>query len=166
MCIRDRYQRRVHGVFANQKTEVELLVKILEKQGWKAVVYHGGKTQQQREAAVEGFKKQKYDILVATDLASRGLDVEGVKLVINFDAPKNIQDFVHRTGRTGRAGKKGIAITFLTNRNEELYYDLHNFLVQNNQNVPPELASHPATKIKPGSMPENVPRRKQVIFVQ
>lgn len=69
-------------------------------------MYHGGKTQEQREAAVDGFKNRKYDILIATDLASRGLDVEGVKMVVNFDAPKNIQDFIHRTGRTGRAGKR------------------------------------------------------------
>lgn len=74
----------------------------------------------------------KYDILIATDLAGRGLHVEGVKMVINFDAPKNIQDFIHRTGRTGRAGKKGLAVTFLTNADEELFYDLKEFLIKNN----------------------------------
>lgn len=130
------------------------------------MIYHGGKTQEQREAAVDGFKQKKYDILIATDLASRGLDVEGVKMVINFDAPKNIQDYIHRTGRTGRAGKKGLAITFLTNNNEDLFYDLKDFLIKNNQNVPQELAIHPASKVKPGSLPENVPRRKQILYIQ
>ena len=91
--------------------------------------------------------------------------MEGVKYVINFDAPKSLSDFIHRTGRTGRAGKKGIAYTFLTNKNEEIFYDIHNFLVQNNQKVPPELANHPASKVKPGTI-EYVPRRKQVIFAQ
>ena len=109
---------------------------------------------------------EKYDILVATDLAGRGLDVEGVKHVINFDAPKNISDFVHRTGRTGRAGKKGIAWTFLTNHDEELFFDLKNFLTQNDQQIPPELAEHPATKIKPGSLQDVQPRRKQILYAQ
>eukprot|EP01016_Furgasonia_blochmanni_P013894 TRINITY_DN1715_c0_g1_i4.p1 TRINITY_DN1715_c0_g1~~TRINITY_DN1715_c0_g1_i4.p1 ORF type:complete len:599 (+),score=59.27 TRINITY_DN1715_c0_g1_i4:301-2097(+) len=153
-------------IFANQKREVEVLAKVLEKEQWKCVVYHGGKTQEQREAAVQGFKQRKYDILVATDLAGRGLDVEGVKQVINFDAPKNIQDYTHRIGRTGRAGKKGLATTFLTSADEELFFDLKNFLMQNNQNVPQELAMHPATKIKPGSVADSVPRRKQVLYVQ
>jgi ATP-dependent RNA helicase DDX23/PRP28 len=103
---------------------------------------------------------------VATDLAGRGLDVEGVKMVVNFDAPKNIHDFIHRTGRTGRAGKKGIAITFLTSHDEELFYDLKEFLTKNNQDVPQELAMHPASKIKPGTIAENVPRRKQILYVQ
>ena len=107
----------------------------------------------------------KYDILVTTDLGQRGLDVEGVKYVINFDAPKDISAFIHRTGRTGRAGKKGVAITFLTGKNEELFYDLKNFLVQNGQNVPQELAEHAATKVKPGTV-DAVPRRKQVIYAQ
>lgn len=138
------------------------------------MIYHGGKTQEQREKAVEQFKASKnfhqfcnslgkYDILVCTDLAGRGLDVEGVKYVINFDGPKTLSDFIHRTGRTGRAGKKGIAYTFLTVKNEDVFYDIKNFLVQNGQNVPQELADHPASRVKPGTI-ENVPRRKQVIF--
>jgi ATP-dependent RNA helicase DDX23/PRP28 len=98
--------------------------------------------------------------LIATDLAGRGLHVEGVKMVINFDAPKNIQDFIHRTGRTGRAGKKGLAVTFLTSADEELFYDVKEFLLKNNQTVPSWLEEHPATRAKPGSIPDNVPRRK------
>lgn len=104
-------------------------------------------------------------MLVTTDLGQRGLDVEGVKYVINFDAPKDISAFVHRTGRTGRAGKKGTAITFLTGKNEELFFDLKNFLVQNGQKVPEELADHPATKVKPGTV-STVARKNQVIYAQ
>jgi ATP-dependent RNA helicase DDX23/PRP28 len=152
-------------IFLNEKKAVEYLAKIIDNWGWRAVIYHGGKTQEQREAAVESFKARKYDILVCTDLAGRGLDVEGVQYVINFDAPKNISDFIHRTGRTGRAGKKGVAYTFLTSKNEDLFYDLKNFLAQNGHSLPEELANHPASKIKPGSI-ENVPRRKQIIYAQ
>jgi ATP-dependent RNA helicase DDX23/PRP28 len=90
--------------------------------------------------------------LVTTDLGGRGLDVTGVTLVVNFDAPKTIQDFIHRTGRTGRAGMKGIAITFLTAKDEELFYDVKEFLVKNNYEVPAELDNHPASRIKPGSL--------------
>ena len=86
-------------------------------------------------------------------------------MVVNFDAPQNIRDFIHRTGRTGRAGKKGIAITFITNNNEDLFYDLKEFLVKNNQVVPHDLDEHPASKNKPGNM-DTVPRRKQVVYAQ
>lgn len=159
-------------IFCNQRTKVEILAKSLEKHGVnnnsinqrRAIYYHGGKTQQQREQAVERFKSRHYDILVATDLAGRGLHVEGVQMVINFDAPKNIQEFIHRTGRTGRAGNKGVAVTFLTAADEELFYDLKDFLLKNEQKVPPELETHPAARVKPGSVPDNQPRRKQVIY--
>lgn len=79
-------------------------------------------------------------------MAGRGLHVEGVSLVINFDAPKNISDFIHRTGRTGRAGKKGVAMTFLTAHDESLFFDLNEYLIKNNYFVPPELANHEATR--------------------
>lgn len=90
---------------------------MLEKWNISSIDYHGGKSQEQREYAVENFKKGKYHVLLATDLASRGLHVEGVTAVINFDAPNNIQSYVHRIGRTGRAGKKGKSYTFLTSNN-------------------------------------------------
>lgn len=71
-----------------------------------------------------------------------------------------MQDFIHRTGRTGRAGKKGTAVTFLTSADEDLFYDLKDFLIKNDQYLPPELDQHPATRVKPGSVPDNLPRRK------
>ena len=75
---------------------------------------HGGKTQDQREAGIKGFREGEFNILIATDVAGRGIDVPDVTLVINYDMPNNIEAYTHRIGRTGRAGKKGTAVTFLT----------------------------------------------------
>lgn len=111
-------------VFVNQKRSCEILAGVLEKWGWTCIEYHGGKSQEQREDAIQQFKAGKYQVLIATDLAGRGLHVEGVTAVINFDAPKNINDYIHRTGRTGRAGNKGTAFTFLTSSDEGLFFDL------------------------------------------
>jgi ATP-dependent RNA helicase DDX23/PRP28 len=66
--------------------------------------------------------------LVATDLGGRGLDIKGISAAISYDAPKNISEFIHRAGRSGRAGVKGKAFTFLTNEDEEIFYDVKNFL--------------------------------------
>ncbi len=79
---------------------------------------------------------------MATDLAGRGLDIEGVEVVVNFDTPKSMSDFIHRTGRTGRAGRKGTAYTLLTNSNTDIFYDLKAFLQKNNFGVPEELREH------------------------
>lgn len=92
--------------------------------------------------------------------------MEGVTAVINFDAPKTIQDYIHRTGRTGRAGNTGQAFTFLTSADETLFYDLKEFLVRNQQEVPAELENHPASRFKPGTVADVVPRRKQVLYAQ
>lgn len=77
--------------------------------------------------------------------------MDGVKLVLNYDCPKNIRDFVHRTGRTGRAGNKGTAYTFVTGADESIFYDLREFLRKNDHYVPQEIEDHPASRIKPGS---------------
>ncbi len=74
---------------------------------------HGNKTQSQRQRALEQFKRNKIKILVATDVASRGLDIDDVTHVINYDLPESKEDYIHRIGRTGRINKKGIALTFV-----------------------------------------------------
>lgn len=101
-------------VFGETKYGVQRLSEKLTKSGIPAAAIHGNKSQSQRERALAGFKKNEVGVLVATDVAARGIDVEGVSHVINFDPPKVYADYVHRIGRTGRAGKTGKALTFIT----------------------------------------------------
>lgn len=85
---------------------------------------HSGKNQEQREAALQALRSGDADILVATDLAGRGIDVPDVGLVVNYQMSNTIEAYIHRIGRTGRAGKQGTAITFLSNDDDEVMYDL------------------------------------------
>lgn len=100
-------------IFGRTKWGIEKLNRELIKRGFSVVAIHGNKTQGQRQRALEGFKQNEVSILLATDVASRGLDIENVTHVINYDAPESYDDYIHRIGRTGRAGKKGIALTFV-----------------------------------------------------
>merc|ERR1712003_423215 len=92
----------------------EQLSNQLHRKGVAANAIHGDKDQRQRDDALDGLKKGRIKVLVATDVAARGLDIKGVGLVMNFDPPNNAEDYVHRIGRTGRAGAKGFAMTLLT----------------------------------------------------
>ncbi len=96
-------------VFARTKRGAERLMWGLERCGFNAAVIHGDRSQSQRLAALEGFKRGKYRILVATDVAARGIHVEDVAHVINYDLPELAENFIHRVGRTGRAGEHGVA---------------------------------------------------------
>jgi superfamily II DNA/RNA helicase len=100
-------------VFVRTKRGADRLVKRLDREGVRAVAMHGNKSQNQRERALAAFGSGKVNTLVATDVAARGIDVSGVSHVINFDAPEDRESYVHRVGRTGRAGRKGIGITFV-----------------------------------------------------
>lgn len=100
-------------IFGRTKHGVEKLAVALGKKGFKAQSIHGDKNQGQRQRALDTFKKGMAQILVATDVAARGLDIAGVSHVINFDIPETYDDYVHRIGRTGRAGQKGKALTFI-----------------------------------------------------
>ncbi|KAL0071508.1 mRNA splicing protein prp28 [Marasmius tenuissimus] len=111
-------------VFVNQKKTADMVAKDLQRAGWSAATLHSGKNQEQREAALQSLRDGVSDVLVATDLAGRGIDVQDVSLVINFQMASTIEAYVHRIGRTGRAGKMGVAITFLTNEDDEVMYDL------------------------------------------
>ncbi len=100
-------------IFGRTKWGIEKLSKALIQRGFKAASIHGNKSQGQRQRALEGFKNGQIKILLATDVASRGLDINEVSHVINYDEPASYEDYIHRIGRTGRAGKKGIALTFV-----------------------------------------------------
>lgn len=100
-------------IFGRTKWGIEKLTKSLIERGFRAQAIHGNKTQGQRQRALTQFKESEINILLATDVASRGIDVKGVTHVINYDAPESYEDYVHRIGRTGRADKKGVALTFV-----------------------------------------------------
>jgi superfamily II DNA/RNA helicase len=100
-------------IFGETKWGVQKLSDRLEKRGLKVAAIHGNKSQPQRQRALSDFKAEKVQALIATDVAARGLDIPNVSHVINFDAPKQYEDYVHRIGRTGRAGQRGIALTFV-----------------------------------------------------
>jgi ATP-dependent RNA helicase RhlE len=101
-------------VFVRTKRGADRLVKRLSKHGVDAVAIHGNRTQSQRERALSRFHKGSIDTLVATDVAARGIDVDGITHVINFDAPEDRDAYVHRVGRTGRAGRRGVGVTLVT----------------------------------------------------
>jgi ATP-dependent RNA helicase RhlE len=98
-------------VFARTKRGTERLAKNLVRQGFAAAMIHGDRTQSQRTAALAGFQRGSYRILVATDVASRGIHVQDIAHVINYDMPADAESFIHRAGRTGRAGERGVAST-------------------------------------------------------
>src|ERR1039458_4395375 len=101
-------------IFARTKRGTQRLARELERDGFSAAMIHGDRTQSQRNAALSGFQEGRYQVLVATDVASRGLHVDDVAHVINYDLPKMAEDFIHRVGRTGRAGLQGRASTLVT----------------------------------------------------
>jgi ATP-dependent RNA helicase RhlE len=100
-------------VFMRTKHRAERVAKALERHGIRCAVIHGNRTQSQRQHALDGFKKGKVRVLVATDIVARGIDVDNISHVVNYDVPNNAEDYVHRIGRTARAGASGSAITFV-----------------------------------------------------
>ncbi|KAK9471028.1 P-loop containing nucleoside triphosphate hydrolase protein [Dipodascopsis tothii] len=137
-------------VFVNLKRNCDYVSRELNKAGWKSVILHGGKSQDQREHALAQLRNGEADVLVATDLAGRGIDVPDVGLVLNFNMAKNIEDYTHRIGRTGRAGKSGVAISFLTNEDQDTFYDLKQLMSKSSlSRIPEELRRHPAAQAKP-----------------
>ncbi|PNF34709.1 ATP-dependent RNA helicase abstrakt [Cryptotermes secundus] len=129
-------------IFAEKKQDVDAIHEYLLLKGVEAVAIHGGKDQEERSRSVEAFRKGQKDVLVATDVASKGLDFADVQHVINYDMPDDVENYVHRIGRTGRSGKTGIATTFINKANDEsVLLDLKHLLMEARQKVPPFLAA-------------------------
>ncbi|KAJ3391238.1 hypothetical protein HDU84_006302 [Entophlyctis sp. JEL0112] len=129
-------------IFAENKNDVDDIYEYLLLKGIDAAAIHGGKTQEEREFAIRAFKTGKADVLIATDVASKGLDFAQIQHVINYDMPKEIEDYVHRIGRTGRSGKTGVSTTFINrNSSNHILLDLKHLLKEAKQKIPPFLLS-------------------------
>ena len=126
-------------VFVETKRGADYLEERLTRENFAACSIHGDKSQREREDALKCFKSGRAPILVATDVAARGLDIPNVTQVINFDLPSNIEDYVHRIGRTGRVGNVGHALSFMNEKNKGISKELGELLVENEQECPPWL---------------------------
>lgn len=127
-------------IFCERKGDVDDIHEYLLLKGVEAVSIHGGKDQEERNEAIALFKSGKKDVLVATDVAAKGLDFADIQHVINFDMPSEIENYVHRIGRTGRCGKTGVATTFINKSCEETtLLDLKHLLKEARQRIPPVL---------------------------
>lgn len=129
----DYYQFKSVMIFANTKAMVDELVLYLQENHLKADGLHGDLKQANRDRVMASFRNQAIEILIATDVAARGIDVDGIEAIINFDIPQENEIYVHRIGRTGRAGKTGMAITFATTRQARSISDLERFTKCNMQ---------------------------------
>jgi len=130
-------------IFCEMKRSAEVLAnELMSYHGIPAVRIHGDMAQYERTGALEAFKSGRSPIMVATDVAARGIDVKGITCVINYDASGSAKDYVHRIGRTGRAGQKGVAYSFLMPREEKKAQDIIQVLQRSNLPIPPELQAH------------------------
>ena len=146
-------------VFSRTKYGADKIVKLLKKAGFKAEAIHGNKSQNARQKALKNFKEGKTQILVATDIAARGIDISELSLVVNYDLPSVAETYVHRIGRTGRANASGIAISFCQDDERAFLKDIQK-LISNKIKV---ISDHPFVDEKDDSAPkqQRPPRKKR-----
>ncbi|KAI8333814.1 P-loop containing nucleoside triphosphate hydrolase protein [Chlamydoabsidia padenii] len=140
-------------IFVDRQEAADNLLRDLIRKGYVCQSLHGGKDQVDRDSTIADFKSGATNILIATSVAARGLDVKQLKLVINYECPNHMEDYVHRVGRTGRAGNKGTAYTFITPTQERYAMDICKALRLSGQPIPPDLQALTddfQTKVKSG----------------
>ena len=115
-------------IFSRTKHGADKINRHLERASVESVAIHSGRTQSQRQRALDGFKNGDYRVMVATDIAARGIDVTGISHVINFDVPGMPEDYIHRIGRTGRAEAMGDAITFVSSEEHKQLRQIERFI--------------------------------------
>lgn len=133
-------------VFVETKKGADMLTQSLRMDGFQARAMHGDKKQEERDWVLKEFKNLQSTLLIATDVAARGLDVDDIRMVVNFDMPLEMDSYIHRIGRTGRAGKKGVAVSFFVGaKNARLARELIEILNRTTQVIPPELQALAST---------------------
>ncbi len=141
-------------VFTKTKYGAERLMKRLVKEKFAACALHGDMRQTKRDRSIADFRRKKCNVMVATDIAARGLDISHISCVINYDMPQAAEDYIHRIGRTGRAGTSGVAINLLTKKDHKLWREICK-LLKTDSGLPPE----PANDKKPTSTQNRRPRK-------
>ncbi|HEY4654641.1 MAG TPA: DEAD/DEAH box helicase [Cyclobacteriaceae bacterium] len=132
-------------IFASTKENVKKLTGSLKQEGLTVKAFHSDLEQHERDHILREFKSRQLPIIVGTDILSRGIDVEGISLVINFDVPPDAEDYVHRIGRTARADKTGTAVTFVNEKDQRRFSDIENFLEKEipRMDLPEEMGAGP-----------------------
>lgn len=160
--LRNHCSKRVI-VFAASKMAVKDLTRELRRRGIKAAEMHSDLDQNQREDALLGFRAGKIDVIVATDILARGIDIDDIAMVVNYDVPREVEDYVHRIGRTARADRDGIAVTIVSERDRQPLRRIEQFLgyeIKRNE-LPDELASMaPAKEEQPRNYRQHGERRR------
>mmetsp|Transcript_17405 Transcript_17405/g.22936 ORF Transcript_17405/g.22936 Transcript_17405/m.22936 type:complete len:503 (-) Transcript_17405:284-1792(-) len=134
-----QYTNQKAIIFVETKKGCDALTRSLRMDGFHARCMHGDKSQEERDWVLKEFRENKITLLVATDVAARGLDVRDIQMVINFDMPNNTEDYIHRIGRCGRAGAKGTSISFFSSKNSKMARDLVRIMNESGNYAPPEL---------------------------
>jgi len=148
-------------IFSRTKRGTQRIAANLNDDGFSAAQIHGDRSQSQRNSALAGFQQGRYQILVATDVASRGIHVNDVAHVINYDLPEVAENFIHRVGRTGRADKKGVASTLITRDQRGELFQIERTLGIKMERVPAELGETPVSYRKPGARPHQEERENE-----
>ncbi|MDD5729793.1 MAG: DEAD/DEAH box helicase [Candidatus Omnitrophica bacterium] len=143
-------------LFSRTKFNARKITRAIKEMGYKAAEMHSNRSLPQRREALEGFKSGKYKVLVATDIAARGIDVTGIELVVNFDLPEDAQNYVHRIGRTARAGHKGHAVSFATPDQKNDVRDIEKLI---RTSLP--VSKHPEVSAEQFSQSSGEPKPKQ-----
>lgn len=144
-------------IFCNSKRSADEVVALLRTEGWPSLSIHGDRSQKERQWVISEFKSGGTPILCATDVAGRGIDIENIQCVINYDMPPDVSVYVHRIGRTGRAGKDGLSITFFTPDDCFITEDLIDLLTKSKQKIPEQL--HELQKM----VQEETDKKKEII---
>jgi ATP-dependent RNA helicase RhlE len=139
-------------VFCGRKDHADFVTRRLQYYGIDAMQLHSNLAQRERQQALNGFKSGEHRVLVATDIAARGIDVEGISHVVNYDVPRFAEDYIHRIGRTGRAEAKGDAITFVGYEEEEYLRKIEEFIGQKFERKRYEDFDHGVIKLAPAKV--------------
>lgn len=143
--LREHFKGDRTIMFVETKKGCDMLTRSLRGDGFPAMAIHGDKSQDERDRVLADFRSGRVLILIATDVAARGLDIKEVTTVINFDMPNNAEDYVHRIGRCGRAGATGTAISFFTRKSAKMGRELMKLMREAGQEIPDALANMAAS---------------------